>query len=215
MRIILKTGILAFAFDTEENLQAFAEWRAVYGGHVFAFEADSDRGGSFHDLGPREDACREPINITFSRKNEQFRLISNLAPSPFVLNGKLYASVEGFWQSMKFPEGDRRQAVTQLWGDDAKRAGAKAPPIGQVSLAGQVYPVGGSEHRDLILRACRAKFDANPPARAALLATGDRPLTHKVRHDSKTIPGVVLAEMWMRIRRELRDRADDVAAQAP
>jgi hypothetical protein len=41
-------------------------------------------------------------------------------------------------------------------------------------------------------------------AREALLSTGDRPLTHRVRRDSTTIPGAIMAEFWMRIRRSLR-----------
>ena len=53
-------------------------------------------------------------------------------------------------------------------------------------------------------RACRAKFEQNAEARAALLATGERPLTHIVRRDSKSIPGVVMADIWMRIREGLR-----------
>jgi predicted NAD-dependent protein-ADP-ribosyltransferase YbiA (DUF1768 family) len=53
-------------------------------------------------------------------------------------------------------------------------------------------------------RACRAKFEQNADARAALLSTGDRPLTHVVRRDSKTIPSVIMAQIWMRIRHDLR-----------
>jgi hypothetical protein len=32
---------------------------------------------------------------------------------------------------------------------------------------------------------------------------GERPLTHKTRKDSRTIPGAVMADIWMRVRREL------------
>jgi len=32
-------------------------------------------------------------------------LLSNFAPTPFVFHGQRYASVEGFWQMMKYPEG--------------------------------------------------------------------------------------------------------------
>ena len=44
----------------------------------------------------------------------------------------------------------------------------------------------------------------NREAAAALLATGQRPLTHVVRRDSTTIPGVIMAAIWMRIRKALR-----------
>jgi hypothetical protein len=45
-----------------------------------------------------------------------------------------------------------------------------------------------------------AKFQQNDLARTALVATGNRPLVHQVRRDSKTIPGVIMAEIWMKIR---------------
>ncbi|MEY4566398.1 MAG: hypothetical protein RLY14_1368, partial [Planctomycetota bacterium] len=33
--------------------------------------------------------------------------------------------------------------------------------------------------------------------------TGKRPLTHITNKDSRNIPGVIMAEIWMKIRREL------------
>lgn len=205
MRLVLKQGILAFAAESADELEALDAWQAAHRGHVFVLEASSDRGGSFHDLGPREDACRVPINITFERKDERLRLISNLAHTPFVLDGRSYASVEGFWQSLRFDEGEARDAAAQLWGAEAKRRGMDAPDHDHVFHAGRAYPCGSSDHRALMYRACRAKFEAHAAAREALLSTGDRPLAHRVRRDSQTIPGVVLADFWMRIRRELRN----------
>jgi predicted NAD-dependent protein-ADP-ribosyltransferase YbiA (DUF1768 family) len=61
--------------------------------------------------------------------------------------------------------------------------------------------------------ACRAKFAQNADARAALLDTNERPLTHRVRRDSRTIPGVVMADIWMRIRSELRRELTTVGHQ--
>ncbi len=57
----------------------------------------------------------------------------------------------------------------------------------------------------LMRRACAAKFSQNESAREALLSTGDRPLTHKIKRDSQTIPGVIMADIWMRIRTRLRE----------
>lgn len=206
MRLVLKQGILAFVAETAQEQVAFAAWQDAHRGHVFALEVSSGKGGSFHDLGPREEACRLPINITFERKDAGLRLISNLAHTPFALDGRTYASVEGFWQSLKFDEGKARDAVAQLWGLEAKRRGMGAPDRDHVFHAGRAYPSSGSDHRALMYRACRAKFEAHAAARQALLSTGDRPLTHRVRRDSKTIPGVLLADFWMRIRSELRER---------
>ena len=73
-----------------------------------------------------------------------------------------------------------------------------------VLTAGREIVPGTWDHWRLMEAACRAKFEQCSEARAALLATGNRPLTHVVRRDSRTIPGVVMAEIWMRIRRRLR-----------
>jgi predicted NAD-dependent protein-ADP-ribosyltransferase YbiA (DUF1768 family) len=53
-------------------------------------------------------------------------------------------------------------------------------------------------------RACLAKFTQNADAATALRATGERPLIHVVRRDSRTIPGVVMAAIWMDLRGGLR-----------
>jgi hypothetical protein len=51
-------------------------------------------------------------------------------------------------------------------------------------------------------RASRAKFEQNEEAAQALVSTGTRPLIHRMRDDSRSIPGVVMAEIWTRIRDE-------------
>jgi hypothetical protein len=58
-------------------------------------------------------------------------------------------------------------------------------------------------------RACQSKFTQNDEAREALLATGRRPLQHKLRRDSKSIPGVIMADIWMRIRSKLRNEVEE------
>ena len=46
----------------------------------------------------------KPGEVILSKRNE-LGLLSNFAPTPFVFHGKRYASLEGFWQMMKYPEG--------------------------------------------------------------------------------------------------------------
>src|ERR671927_920462 len=45
-----------------------------------------------------------PGEVILSKRHE-LGLLSNFAATPFVFRGKRYASLEGFWQMMKFPEG--------------------------------------------------------------------------------------------------------------
>jgi ribA/ribD-fused uncharacterized protein len=202
MRVILKPGMLILAPETDIDHAAFSAWRETVKGHVFHFDG---RSGALHDLGPREEACREPMNIVFNQIDKRWQPISNLAHTPFTLRGLIYASVEGFWQGLKFESDADRARVAALWGKPAKQAAREAPEIERFVYDGETYAVGGAGHRSLMLQACRAKFDQHAGACEALLATGNRPLTHRVRRDSKTIPGVVMAEIWMRIRAGLRN----------
>src|SRR5438270_10179616 len=45
-----------------------------------------------------------PGEVVLSKRNE-LGLLSNFAATPFVYHGKRYASLEGFWQMMKYSEG--------------------------------------------------------------------------------------------------------------
>jgi hypothetical protein len=43
-------------------------------------------------------------------------MLSNLAPTPFVLDGREYASVEGFWQGLKFEDEAQRAIIAKISG---------------------------------------------------------------------------------------------------
>src|SRR5436305_8660418 len=52
------------------------------------------------EIMPQEAAAGEVI----LSKRHELGLLSNFAPTPFVFRGKRYASLEGFWQMMLYPE---------------------------------------------------------------------------------------------------------------
>jgi predicted NAD-dependent protein-ADP-ribosyltransferase YbiA (DUF1768 family) len=144
-----------------------------------------------------------PINITYDAVPMPLRLIANLAEAPFELDGRRYASTEGFWQGLKFPGEADRLRVAALSGHAAKSV---APPVqlgDKLLYEGKEVCVGTVDHWALMERACRAKFTQHEGARAALLSTADTPIVHKVEPDSRTIPGIVMADIWMRIRADL------------
>lgn len=187
------------------DFPGLAEWLARHDGQVFRLK--SIRGEAFfQSLGAEDDARRTPINIT-SKSPGELRLISNFAHTPFTLDGLDYASIEGFWQGLKFPEEERRRALAALVGSAAKDAGYYAPKADAILYRDQLLRVGTWEHWQLMERASMAKFEQNRAALEVLLSTGERPLTHRVKPDSRTIPGVILADIWMRCRAELRARA--------
>ena len=45
-----------------------------------------------------------PDEVIVSKRHE-LGLLSNFAATPFIFRGRRYASVEGFWQMMLYPEG--------------------------------------------------------------------------------------------------------------
>src|SRR5436190_8024121 len=78
----------------------------------------------------------KPGEVILSKRNE-LGLLSNFAPTPFTFRGQRYASLEGFWQMMLYPEGPddprgkfpslewkyTRDQVAQMVSFEAKRAG--------------------------------------------------------------------------------------------
>ena len=205
MRILFKDAVVVIIPDGEEDDRTVRSWAAERRDHVFGVEAHAGAQVVLRDLGPRADACREPINIGLWVPDEQLRLISNLAHTPFVLDGRRYESVEAFWQGFKFPSAADRRRVALLDGHAARRAGQEAQPSDTFVYEGETYRVGTFSHWTLMHRACAAKFGQHAEAQAALLSTGSRPLEHRVRRDSRNIPGVIMADIWMRIRARLAD----------
>jgi predicted NAD-dependent protein-ADP-ribosyltransferase YbiA (DUF1768 family) len=206
MRALLQPEHLVLIPETDAERDALASWRTSHDDFAFAMLPNAGTGATLLALGPRAEACREPINVT-SDSPEPIRLIANFAPTPFELDGTRYACVEAFWQSLRFPA-EERPRIAAMDGTTAKRESDQQPYGSCVVYGGQTIPVGTYEHWQLMRRACRAKFEQNAAAREALLGTGERPLVHRVRRDSRTIPGVIMADIWMKLRTELRRGAE-------
>jgi len=202
MKTLLQSGHLVLVPETEDEKAALASWREQHDGFAFALLPNRGTGAALTALGPRDEACREPINVT-STSPDPIRLIANFAPTPFELDGMRYSCVEAFWQSLRFPV-EERPRIAVMDGATAKRESEERPYGETVVYGGRSIPVGAYEHWHLMRRACQAKFAQNADARTALLGTGERPLIHVVRRDSRTIPGVIMAEIWMKIRAGLR-----------
>ncbi|HVM63149.1 MAG TPA: NADAR family protein [Verrucomicrobiae bacterium] len=147
-----------------------------------------------------------PGEVILSKRNE-LGLLSNFAPTPFNLHGKRYASLEGFWQMMKYPEGlddprakfpglewkFTREQVALMTGFVAKHAGDLANEnmekmgIDWVTFEGkrmEYRPATPGEHYQLIVEATREKVRQNPEVQKVLLATGD--LILKPDHQQET-----------------------------
>lgn len=203
MRVIFKPDLIVLTAQSDDERAALDAWVVPRDGMVYALFRQDEQTVRLTALGPRADACREPINVTSRSPDPAIRLISNFAQTPFELDGERYESVEGFWQGLKFPEALRRREIAALYGGAAQRAGANAEASETCVYSGQTFRIGTAEHWQLMRRACWAKFSQCESARIALLGTRQRPLVHKTRRDSRTIPGAIMAEIWMQIRQQL------------
>lgn len=132
-------------------------------------------------------------------KRHELGLLSNFAATPFIFRGKHYASLEGFWQMMLYPEiaasmNDpramfpglewkyTREQVAEMTSFEAKNAGSLAEEnmkrmgITWVTFEGrqiEYRPAEPGEHYRLIAAATWEKVRQNSEVRKALLATGD------------------------------------------
>lgn len=168
----------------------------------------------------------KPGEVILSKRHE-LGLLSNFAATPFSYRGKRYASLEGFWQAMLYPEGPNdprarhlgiewkytREQVAQMTAFEAKRAGDLAEAnmrkmrIQWVTFERKQFPYRPAkpgDHYLLIVSATRAKVLQNPEVKKVLLATGDLIL----RPDHHQEPNAPAAwryfDILMNIRKELQ-----------
>lgn len=164
-----------------------------------------------------------PGEVILSKRNE-LGLLSNFAATPFTFRGVKFASLEGFWQSMLYPEGPSdpragfpgwihsRSDVTQMVAFEAKRAGdlafqnMKKMGINWVSFEGRRFdywtPERG-EHYRLVAEATREKIRQNAEVRRVLLATSGLTLRPDHRTEKDAPPAWRYFEILTEIREEL------------
>jgi hypothetical protein len=164
-----------------------------------------------------------PGEVILSKRTE-LGVFSNFAPMPFVLAGKRFASVEGLWQSLKYPDPalpddprhgisfpHTREAVEGMVAFAAKDAGNAANRIYRerglvdVSWGTSFFDYfdegpGSAVHYDLILSALRAKLDQNPGLWELLLRTRCLELRPDHRIDETDPPSFQYHKMMMKLR---------------
>ena len=174
-----------------------------------------------------------PGEVILSKRNE-LGLLSNFAATPFTYRGKRYASLEGFWQMMLYPEGPKdpratlsgvewkytREQVSQMTAFEAKSAGTlaeenmKTMGIDWVTFEGKPFtyrsPVKG-QHYKLIVAATWEKVKQNAAVKKVLLATGDLILKPDHHGEQNAPPEWRYYEIWMQIRKQLNRSSDEVS----
>lgn len=148
-----------------------------------------------HDTASASDEAQKSLNIWFSTgENAQ---LSNLAYRPFTLDGKKYESVEHYYQTNKTGSFNERVYNNPRW--------AK----GGVKIQGGKVKTDNGYNITLMKEGITLSFEQNPEALQTLLATGDRPLTH--RQDTG-IWGRKFPELLMEVREELANSQNEVSS---
>ena len=208
--------------EPPSNFPANQQTVSPYPAHWFAPIDDPNK--PEWEILPQE---AKPGEVILSKRHE-LGLLSNFADTPFVYNERRYASLEGFWQMMLYPEGKddprgkfagiewpyTREQVGALVGFEAKAAGTLAEAnmakmdIDWVTFEGKRFPYRTAtpgEHYRLIAEATRAKVDQNPEVKRVLLATGDLILRPDHHGEPNAPPEWKYFEILTQIRTELQN----------
>ncbi|OUR99977.1 hypothetical protein A9Q84_02795 [Halobacteriovorax marinus] len=163
--------------------------------------------------------------VILSKRNE-LGILSNFAATPFIYKEIAFESVEGLWQSLKYPEGEddfratyeglewpyTRSEVEQMVGFLARKAGRYANAnmremdINWVTFKGKKIKLWVSTttkgvHYRLIKDALKSKAMQNPEVMSVLMSTGD--LILRPDHSmGERPPAWFYNKIWMELRAE-------------
>ena len=245
--LLLSTGDLILIPDNFDSLQGLPAWR--YFDIYMQFRQTLKQSGEFppserypsHWWAPVPEKDKQwwevlpqgagPGEVIVSKRNE-LGILSNFAPTAFEFHGRHYASVEGFWQMMLYPEGPddararflgltwahTREGVSQMTAFEAKQAGELAEEnmkkmgINWVTFNGKRMTYRTAEkgdHYRLIVETMQEKLKQNPEVRRILLSTGDLVLRPDHLQEPNSPPAWLYNKIWMEIRSELQKTTTD------
>ena len=162
--------------------------------------------------------------LILSKRNE-LGILSNFAATPIIYEGTKYASLEGAWQSMKYPESKKdlrygndslpftRKEVEKMVGFEAKRAGSlasrlmKKHDVNYVTYKGKKLTYrteSKGEHYRLIKSLMEEKLRQNEGVKKILKSTGKLILLPDHHSSSKVIPPAwKYYQIWMDLREKI------------
>ena len=109
------------------------------------------------------------------------RALSNLHPYPFDFDGVRCGSIEGFLQSLKFPDLEEQGAVATLAGKEAYFTGQHGNGWQEEQILywrGKKFPRTYKKYQTLLTQAYDACFEQNEDFIVALIESGNAILTH-------------------------------------
>lgn len=141
-----------------------------------------------------------------------YSALSNFAPHPFIIDGILCNSMEGFLQSLKFSDINMQKEVCKLVGKQAKFKGKKKKWWKTQTLywQGVAYKRDSAEYQALLDRAYDA-LSKNKSFAKALLATNNATITHSIGKSDQTRTVLTKNEFCnrlMKLRESIRKEND-------
>ncbi len=175
---------------------------------------------------PPQAADRTKDEVILSKRTELGQF-SNLAPTSFTMDRIKYASIEGLWQGMKYPENaqdERLKDPSVFWpytreqvyamsdfeskaAGDLANANMKKLGIKWITYEGEKVEYNGSgvqRHYEIILRASREKIAQNPKLKKLLISTGDLKFSPDHTQQPNANPAYRYHEIYMKIRSEVK-----------
>lgn len=175
---------------------------------------------------PQSVSCNEK-KVILSKRNE-LGILSNFADTAFTLDSRKYASVEGFWQMMKYPEDLKdlsdprndssvswpytREQVSMMSGSEAKDAGKTANAnlkklnINWITYTSKKIEYKGVDqnlHYKIIYRAMKQKMIENPEVKSLLIKTKGLELMPDHKVEENPPKAYRYYDIWMELREEI------------
>lgn len=215
MRWILAFSLLASCASLESSAKYPDEWWAPV---------------PVSDLKPWEippQAADRSKNEVIISKRTSLGVLSNFAHTPFIYRGKKYASIEGFWQMMKYPEGPHderlrkditweftRDEVAAMTDFAAKSAGQKASDnmkrlgIHWITFENEkIYyrtrPQDRERHYQIIVEVTQEKINQNDHVKKILKSTGDLILLPDHQQEPNSPKAYRYFEIYVDLRRAM------------
>lgn len=186
------------------------------------FTAVNDKKAPSWEILPQ---AAKPGEVILSKRND-LGVLSNFAATPFTFHGLRYASLEGLWQAMLYPEDSNderakakgvkwkytRDQVAAMTAFEAKAAGdlafanMKKLKINWVTLDGKrmdYWTPDKGEHYQLIKEATWEKVKQNPKVKETLLATAGLKLLPDHHQEPNAPPAWRYFEILTEIREDL------------
>lgn len=155
---------------------------------------------------------KQAINIRSDSEDWRGAILSNLAPTPFSVNGHNFKSVESALQGIKFFNRSEREKIFQLDGLSALKAGRLITQSITEGSEPYVYwddntiEYNSNEHRLLIAMFIAEKIRQNIKVQEALLATDGTFIYHNVgtENPKTSLPEKFYIEILLAQRKLLR-----------